>query len=114
MPIASVRYDRSGHVVRLDLAGQIRGAAAVRLQLTILGVIIAEQPNELIIDLHAATTLSNSGVYALTTGYRAAIEYGTRFRVINAEHQVDRALRAAGCTTLLPIATTSARYCSVC
>jgi anti-anti-sigma regulatory factor len=92
----SISYKLDGSVARIGVAGQVRGAAATRMQLTILEVIIVEFPGELVIDLHAATGLSNTGVDALVTGDTLAIEYGSLYRIINAQHHVRHALQATG------------------
>jgi len=101
MPFTLTRYQLGSHVIMLDVAGEIRGAAVAQLELTLLEVIIADFPRELIIDLHAATWLSSTGVNALVTGYTVAIEYGTLYRVINADHDVRHALEVAGVHDLL-------------
>jgi anti-anti-sigma factor len=101
MPFTLTRYQLDDHVIRLDVAGEIRGAAVAQLELSLLAVIIADSPRELVIDLHPATWLSDTGVNALVTGYTVAIEYGTLYRVTNAHHDVRRALQIAGVHDLL-------------
>jgi len=95
MLFTSIRYTLDGSVARIEVAGQVRGAAAVQMQLTILEVIL-DFPRELVIDLHAATGLSNTGVDGLVMGYTLSIEYGTLYRVINAQRRVRHALQAVG------------------
>lgn len=91
-----VRSDPHDCVAWLEVGGRVEGRAAAQLSLTVCIVLVAEQPDELIIDLHEVNWLSDTGTYALAVIYRTAIECGTRFRIVNANGQVLQALRAAG------------------
>jgi anti-anti-sigma factor len=87
--------------VRLDLAGDLHGAAVAQLRLRLLESIIAERSDDLIIDLDAVTCLSPAALATLIVGCVTAIDYGTSYRVINAHDNVRRVIEASGTADLL-------------
>lgn len=91
--------DRS--VVRLNVAGDLHGSAVAQLRLRLLETIIIGRPDELIIDLGAVSCLSGAGLAALISGYVAAIDYGTSYRVVNAHHDVRRVIEQSGTLDML-------------
>ncbi len=90
-----------GAVVRLHLAGEVRGPAAGQLLALVLATVVVERADDLVIDLDAVGFLDPTGVWALLYGYGAAVEYGTVYRVLNAHGQPHRALRATGMLDVL-------------
>lgn len=87
--------------VRLDLAGEIVGAAVAHVRLMILEAIIIDRPAELVIDLNAVSWLSAPGLAALVCGYVTAVDYGTSYRVVNAHAEVRRTMQATGTLDML-------------
>ncbi len=86
----------AGNVIRLDLAGDIRGTAVGRLHLMLVEVIVVELPAGLIVNLGAVTYLSDTGIVVLTHGCVIALEYGTGYCVVDARDQPRRALQDRG------------------
>jgi anti-anti-sigma regulatory factor len=81
-------------VVRLGLAGELRGPDVVTLQRVIFEAIVRDWADELIVDLDGVDGLGADGHGVLVSGYVVAVEYGTTYRVINAHGQVRARLRA--------------------
>jgi anti-anti-sigma factor len=90
-----------GASVRLELAGDVRGAVAELLTPMIFDAIVADWADELHVDLDAVTYLDSAGVMALVCGYVAAVECGSVYRVVNARGQVLRTLEAIGVMEVL-------------
>jgi anti-anti-sigma factor len=91
----------SPRAIRLDLAGDLRGAAVEPLRLKIVHTITDSQPDELSLNLNAVTGLDPSGAAALMAGYLTAIEHGTIYRVVGARGMVHRVLDATGTLEVL-------------
>jgi anti-anti-sigma regulatory factor len=84
----------SDTTINLTLAGELHGHDVVTLLKMIFGAIIGGLPDELILDLDETTFLGDDGHWVLVAGYAVAIQYGTRFRVVNARGQVRHRLQA--------------------
>ena len=91
----------NGEVVRLDLAGEVRGPVVHQLATLIVDAVVVDLPDELIIDLDAVSFLDTTGVGVLIWGYGAAMDCGTLYRVVNARDQVHHALAAIGMVEVL-------------
>jgi anti-anti-sigma regulatory factor len=77
-------HDHGPRAIRLDLAGELRGMAVEQLRLKVVRTIADNQPDELSLNLNAVTSLDPAGAVALISGYLAAIDHGTRYRVADA------------------------------
>jgi len=89
----SARFLRD-NVISVDLSGELRGLAVVKLQTMIFESIVAGLPDELVVDLEEVSFLGCDGHWALVSGYVVAVEYGTSYRVVNARGQVRSTLQA--------------------
>jgi len=87
--------------LRLDVRGQVLGAAATALEVLIIEAIVVRLPDTFLISLRHATALSIPGVRALLTGYITAVDYGTFYRVLHARGSVHHVLRATGTLEVL-------------
>jgi anti-anti-sigma regulatory factor len=66
--------DRSDQTtLRVDLAGDLRGAAVVEVLLMLLEAIVVDRADELVIDLDAVACLGSAGLAALVCGYVTAV-----------------------------------------
>jgi len=91
----------NGAVVRLDLAGEVRGPVLRQLATLIVDAVVVDLTDELVIDLDAVSFLDPAGVGVLIWGYEAAMDCGTLYRVVNPRDQVHRALAAIGMVDVL-------------
>jgi anti-anti-sigma regulatory factor len=97
---ASARSECCG-VVRLDLCGELRGAAVVRLRFALVELIAVARPDELLVNLARLASLDVTGAGALMSGYVIAIDYGTSYRVVNVPDQVHPVLQDLGLLEIL-------------
>jgi anti-sigma B factor antagonist len=91
----------NGGVFRLDLVGEVRGAAVDQLATLMIDAIVVDRAEELVIDLDAVSFLDAAGVWTLICGYAAAVEGDTLYRVVNARDQVHNSLQATGMLDVL-------------
>ncbi|HEY3690135.1 MAG TPA: STAS domain-containing protein [Pseudonocardiaceae bacterium] len=101
MPFSATIHPVGSAAVRLDVHGQVVGAAVDDLTLLIITTIVGEAPDMLLIDLRHVTALSGNGVRALLTGYATAIDYGTSFHVVHASGTARYSLQLTGTLDLL-------------
>ncbi|WP_414938191.1 hypothetical protein [Amycolatopsis sp. cmx-11-51] len=87
--------------LQLDVLGPVLGPATVSLQKLIIGVIVSNVPETLVINLGRTTALSLAGVNTLLTGYTTAIDYGTNYRVLHAHGPVLDILHSTGTREVL-------------
>jgi anti-anti-sigma factor len=97
---ASTQSQRCG-VVRLDLCGELRGAAGPRLRFALVELIAVARPDELLVNLAGLASLDVAGAGALMSGYVIAIDYGTSYRVVNVPDQVHPVLQDRGLLDIL-------------
>lgn len=101
MGLSVTTHHGNCRVIRLDVAGALHGAAAERLTLMIVEVLVVHRPDELLVNLDAVDCVSLTGVRALLCGYVTAIDCGTSYRILNAQDQVCHLLRATGTLDVL-------------
>jgi anti-anti-sigma regulatory factor len=101
VPFCATVHQAGGADLRVDVRGQVIGAAAVDLRLLIVEVIVGRLPDSLLINLHQVTALSVAGVHGLVVGYITAIDNGTTYRVLNAHGPARRVLQTTATIDVL-------------
>jgi anti-anti-sigma regulatory factor len=101
VPFCATVHQAGGADLRVDVRGQVLGAAAADLRLLIVDVIVDRLPDSLLINLHQVTALSVAGVRGLVAGYITAIDNGTTYRVLNAHGQARRILQSTATIDVL-------------
>lgn len=96
MPFTSTKQYVTDTVVRLQLAGEVRGPKVNQLGMSIIESIVMDFADEVVVDLDAVRALDTAGVCVLIWAHHAAVEWGSVYRVVNAHGQVHRALLATG------------------
>jgi anti-anti-sigma factor len=88
--------------VELNLAGDLLSEGfSLSLQSQISGLIVADHPELLRINLEQVTALSSAGIRTLIDGYSTAISHGTSYQVRHARGAVRRVLKLAGVLSML-------------
>ena len=81
----------TGKAVRVELFGEISGAAAGRLR-SILVQEAESMPARLLVDLGAVERIDFEIVISLMAGYNAAVEHGALYQIVGVRDQVRRTL----------------------
>jgi anti-anti-sigma regulatory factor len=88
------KYRGGDRTVQLDLVGDLRGSVVQPLRSTVVQTIVGDLPDQLLVRLDDVHEIDEAGVTALMSGYIAAIDYGTSYRVRGARGSVRRVLHA--------------------
>ncbi len=100
--LVSVTVSRDDRAVRLSVTGEVDSSSAVVLHNEIEAV-LADDVEELTVDLCDVTFLDSAGLCALATAHRRAGQGGVRFRVLASSRAVVRPLQITGLWDLLGV-----------
>jgi len=101
--VVTTRRQADGAIV-VDVRGTLDAATIDPVRDALLGMLRAERPVTMIVDLTFVTFTDSIGLGALVTGYNVARQTGTRFVLRNPSEFVHRQLRVTGLAAMFGLA----------